>query len=207
MSASGMQCDAAIHVELCASVTQSQHWGSLHGFFYSCCRPEQRIAVVSHCGFLCHGMRALGKSMLQTWNEAMLQQCNLQTAAKTAALGASDANGNAALALDLATAEAVRISAGDVAGRTSTDWMNCELRSIQLCWGPELMTRNSSSGAARGTGDVTAGGGLIDSRRWLWATAGDGAVWFPGKLLSILCVDLYILRHAFVLLGQGCSTP
>lgn len=37
-------------------------------------RPESVIAVVSHCGFLVHGMRALGKSMFHTWSDAMLLQ-------------------------------------------------------------------------------------------------------------------------------------
>jgi hypothetical protein len=159
-------------------------------------RPEQRIAVVSHCGFLCHGMRALGKTMLKTWNEAMLQQCNLQAAANAAAAGAcvpSDISSAGGL-LDVTTAEAVRVSAGDVAGHISADWMNCEMRSIQLCWGPELFRSspsNSSSGNKRDVEDgaraglAVAGGGLIDSRGWLWATAGDGTVWFPGGFYGL----------------------
>lgn len=32
------------------------------------------IAVVSHCGFLVHGMRALGKGMFKAWGDAMMQQ-------------------------------------------------------------------------------------------------------------------------------------
>jgi len=37
-------------------------------------RPESVIAVVSHCGFLVHGMRALGKTMFAAWGDAMTLQ-------------------------------------------------------------------------------------------------------------------------------------
>lgn len=37
-------------------------------------RPESVIAVVSHCGFLVHGMRALGKGMFRSWGDAMMTQ-------------------------------------------------------------------------------------------------------------------------------------
>jgi hypothetical protein len=37
-------------------------------------RPESVVAVVSHCGFLVHGMRALGKGMFKAWGDCMMAQ-------------------------------------------------------------------------------------------------------------------------------------
>eukprot|EP00775_Hariotina_reticulata_P007788 gene7788-7986_t len=78
-------------------------------------RPEQTIAIVSHCGFLVHSMRALG----------------------------------------------------EVVGRMSLDWENCEMRSIVLQWGPAHFAGS------------TAGNMEVDDTRWLWADPGDSNVWFP----------------------------
>jgi hypothetical protein len=52
----------------------------------SACRPESVIAVVSHCGFLVHGMRALGKSMLNTWSNTMVAQVNAYSSTAPAAI-------------------------------------------------------------------------------------------------------------------------
>lgn len=41
---------------------------------------------MSHCGFLVHGMRALGKSMLKSWGDAMMLQLTANSSSITAAV-------------------------------------------------------------------------------------------------------------------------
>lgn len=162
-----------------------------------CNRPESRIAVVSHCGFLAHGMRALGKDMLKTWSDAMLQQCssnasNDSSAAPVRPDGNATALGTGSLstALDAQRAELLRSTAGELAGRMSVDWHNCEMRSVQLCWGPGV----HHAPDAVGDGDAAGQG-------WLWAKPGDAAEWFPGEWRT--CYR-YMMKRVWILYVAYC---
>lgn len=44
------------------------------------------IAVVSHCGFLVHGMRALGKGMFKAWGDCMMTQLKANSNAPNASV-------------------------------------------------------------------------------------------------------------------------
>ncbi|KAF6262965.1 histidine phosphatase superfamily [Scenedesmus sp. NREL 46B-D3] len=155
-------------------------------------RPESRIAVVSHCGFLAHGMRALGRTMLST----CAASSNAGTAGVTDSVagdsmqllsnadGVMDiydngTGGKAAISKTSTTAvapqlaEQLRVAAGEVGGRMSIAWANCEMRSIQLGWAPAGVLQ-----AGGGTAAAAAGGGGVGG--FLWAAPGDVGEWWSG---------------------------
>jgi hypothetical protein len=163
-------------------------------------RPESVIAVVTHCGWLVHGMRALGRGMHRAWSEAMVLQCAANSASMSLqgghpsddswasgdadyaggvdAGGAGGARGPsttssaaAAQVVDAAAAERLRVAAAEVSGRMALDWFNCECRAIQLRWGDA----SELLAAAAGGGAVSGGGGGRSHSGWGGVAEGGGA--------------------------------
>jgi hypothetical protein len=84
-------------------------------------------------------------------------------------------------------AERLRAAAGEVGGRMSVDWANCEMRSIELTWMPAGSLQGTAAAAAGGGGSMDDGSGSAAglssgavAAGWLWATPGNGGEWWPG---------------------------
>jgi hypothetical protein len=83
--------------------------------------------------------------------------------------------------LDCQLAEQLRVAAGEVGGRMSTDWANCEMRSIQLAWMPAgALQGGRGAAAAAAAAGASSGDGVDAAGGWLWATPGNGGEWWPG---------------------------